>query len=116
MDCGNFLGDTSCVLPSGHDGDHQPADTVVVDRRLQPINRRHVIDVDGLAPVDARVDRRRLDFANVYRQDGRDVVFLGPNFEDEKRGTAIVPVNRPAVRVGDRWVRRMPRLEVVADA
>ncbi len=111
--CGHFLGDTCCVLPWKHEGDHQPADTVVVDRRLQPINRRYVVKLKGVGPVNARADKRKLDFANVYQADGDNEVFLGPNFADEDRGTAVRRVNRPAVRVGDRWVRRCPDLEVV---
>lgn len=63
-------------------------------------------------PVDHRRDPRALDFAHVDQYKGSDRIFLGSNFEDEDRGTMVLPVNRPAVRVGDRWVRRCPDLEV----
>jgi hypothetical protein len=110
--CGHFLGDTSCCLPWKHDGDHCPADTVIVDRNLRPLNRRYVVRVRGAGPADHRRELRELDFAHVD-QYCRDRVLLGPNFEDEDRGTSIRSVNRPAVRVGDRWLRRCPDLEVV---
>ena len=111
--CGYFLGDTSCVLPWKHGGDHQAADVVIVDRRLRPLNSCYVARVKGAGPVDHRRDLRKLDFATVNQYKG-DRVFLGPNFEDQRRGTQILAVDRPAVRVGDRWLRRCPSLEVVA--
>jgi hypothetical protein len=111
--CGYFLGDTCCCLPWKHDGDHEPADTVIVDRRLRSLNRRYVTRVRGAGPADHRRDPRALDFAHVDQYKGRSWVFLSPNFEGEERGTAIRSVNRPAVRVGDRWLRRCPDLEVV---
>ncbi len=111
--CGYFLGDTSCVLRHRHDGEHQPAAVVLVDRRLRPLNRCYVARVKGAGPVDHRRDLRQLDFATVDQYKG-DRVFLGPNFADQQRGTQVRPVDRPAVRVGDRWLRRCPDLEVVA--
>lgn len=112
--CGYFLGDTSCCAPWKHAGDHQPADTVLVDRRLRPLNRRYVVRVKGAGPVDTRsLDRRALDFATTHQYKGEERVSLGPNYDDADRGTAMRTVNRPAVRVGDQWVRRCPDLEVV---
>jgi hypothetical protein len=111
--CNYFLGDTSCCLAWKHDGDHEPADTVIVDRNLQPVNRRYVVRIRGAGPADHRRDPRRLDFASTSQYQGREQVFLGPNFEDDDRGTSTRLVNRPAVRVGDRWLRRCPDLEVV---
>jgi hypothetical protein len=111
--CGYFLGDTSCVLPFRHEGGHQPAEVVLVDRYLTPLNRRYVARVKAAGPADHRQDLRNLDFATVDQYKGCDQVFLGPNFVSEQRGSQILPVNRPAVRVGDRWLRRCPSLEVV---
>lgn len=100
--CGYFLGETSCVLRYRHDGDHQPADTVVVDRYLRPINRCRV-RLEG--------KRRRIVFANVTEYKGRIQIILS---EDEEQGAAsFQDVRRPAVRVGDLWLRRVPNLEVV---
>lgn len=102
--CGHFLGDTCCVLPWKHDGDHQPADTVVVDRNLRPINRRRV-----------RVgDRREVEFAEAHEYRGKVTVTLCSNVVGDDHRIAQRVVSRPAVRVGDRWPRRMPDLEVVA--
>jgi hypothetical protein len=112
--CGYYLGDTSCVLPWKHDGDHEPARVVLVDRRLSPLNGRYVVRVKGAGPADHRQDLRDLDFASVHQYKGRERVFLESNVEDDQRGTEIRSVNRPAVRVGDRWLRRCPNLEVVA--
>lgn len=102
--CGHFLGDSSCALPWKHDGDHQPAEVVVVDRHLQPLNRRRV-----------RSNRRggRVKFAHVTEYKGRTQVSLEEEHEDDP-GIQILSVNRPAVRVGDRWIRRVPSLQVVA--
>jgi hypothetical protein len=113
--CGHYLGDTSCVWPYRHEGAHQPADVILVDRRLHPLNHRYVARLKGQGPVDHRTDERQLDFATVHQYKGREEIYLGPNFEDDKRGIQIRRVNRPAVRVGDRWVRRCPELEVVAE-
>jgi hypothetical protein len=114
--CCHHLGDTSCVLPWKHDGEHQAAEVVLVDRRLRPLNRRYVVRVKGAGPADHRRDPRALGFASVHQYKGRDQVFLGSNFADSDRGTSSRTVNRPAVRVGDRWVRRCPDLEVVEAA
>ncbi len=104
--CGNYLGDTSCILPWKHDGDHQAADAVTVDRNLQPLNRCRV----------RRVGRRESMFANAAEYKGKASVSLThDSAEGEGRGgVSSQPVNRPAVRIGDRWVRRCPDLEVVA--
>lgn len=114
--CGYYLGDESCILPWKHEGDHCPADVVLVDRRQRPVNRRYVARVKGAGPIDHRRSERSLDLATVHQYKGREEVFVGPNFADEDRGTSIYRVNRPAVRVGDRWVRRCPDLEVVTPA
>jgi hypothetical protein len=111
--CGYFLGDTSCCLPWKHDGEHEAAPTVLVDRRLRPLNRRYVVRVTGAGPADHRPVKRDLDFASAHQYRGRDEVFLSSNFEDSRRGTQIRHIDRPAVRVGDRWLRRCPDLEVV---
>jgi hypothetical protein len=57
----------------------------VVDRRLQPINRCYVVRIKGAGPIDARTDRRLLDFANVYNEDGRDEICVdhGPDCTNE---------------------------------
>lgn len=101
--CGYFLGDTSCVRRYKHDGDHEPAETVLVDRQHRPVNRRYV----------RRVGSTETRFASVHQYKGREEVWLGPNHEDDESGTSIHPVNRPAVRVDGRWFRRHPGLEVV---
>jgi hypothetical protein len=107
-------GGAVCALRWKHEGDHQPADAILVDRRLVPLNRCYVVTVKGSGPVDAHnLDKRKLDFATVDQYKGVDRVFLGSNFEGDNRGTGVRPVNRPAVRVGDHWVRRCPTLEVV---
>lgn len=112
--CGHFRGETSCCLPWQHDGDHLPAETVIVDRHLQPLNRCYVVRVKGAGPADHRRNPRALDFATTSQYKGREEVRLGPNFAGSDRGTQVRRVNRPAVRVGDRWLRRCPDLEVVA--
>jgi hypothetical protein len=114
--CGYMLdGGAVCGLRWKHDGEHEPAEVILVDRRLRPLNRNYVVTMMGSGPVDARnLDERSLDFATVHQYKGREEVWLGSNFEDSDRGTEMRPVNRPAVRVGDRWVRRCPTLEVVA--
>lgn len=114
--CGYFLGDTSCVRSWKHNGDHQPADVVLVDRRLVPLNRQYVVSLKGQGPIDHRRNPRDLDFATVVQYKGRSEVLLGPNFESSKRGTSSRRINRPAVKVDGRWLRRCPQLEVVNEA
>lgn len=116
--CGHMLQDgATCGLRWQHDGEHEPADAILVDRRLRPVNRCYVVTVKGSGPVDSRnLDKRKLDFATAHQYKGTDRVFLGSNFEGDDRGTEMRPVNRPAVRVGDRWLRRVPSLEVVNPA
>ncbi len=112
--CDYFCGETSCVLPYKHEGEHQPADVILVDRRLRPLNHQYVARLKGQGPIDHRTDKRQLDFATVHQYKGREEVYLGSNFEDGPPGTFVQCINRPAVRVGDRWVRRCSDLEVVA--
>jgi hypothetical protein len=104
----------TAVSATVHEGDHQPAEVVLVDRHLNPVNQRYVMRLRGAGPLDHRRPKRSLDFATVQQYKGREEVWLGSNFEDSNRGVSMHSVNRPAVRVGDRWVRRCPDLEVVA--
>ena len=102
--CGHHLGDTSCILPFKHGGDHQPAEVVTVDRRLRPLNRQRV----------RRVGRREVMFAAALEYKGKAQVRLVRSGGEESGGKmSSLSVNRPAVRIGSRWLRRCPNLEVL---
>ena len=100
--CNYYLGETCCVLPWKHDGDHQPADVVIVDRDLRPLNGHRVVKLG--------VRSRRIANARSHDYKGKASVSLS------WLRTHVISkqlVNRPAVRVGDRWLRRCPALLVV---
>jgi len=100
--CNHYLGETNCVLPYKHDGDHQPGGVVIVDRNLQPLNGHRVVKLGG----------RSRSFAHARSREYKGGASVTLSWE-KRQGISDQPVNRPAVRIDDRWLRRCPELQVV---
>lgn len=73
-------------------------------------------DQAAAAELGRRIGRRETMFANAYEYKGvASVSLIHDSAVGKGRGgVSSCPVNRPAIRVGDRWLRRCPELEVVA--
>lgn len=82
---------------------------MIVDRYLIPVHRRHVLIVNNgrlseecWAEATPAENQVTFDWANNGCED-----------DESHRGMSFQTVKRPAVKVGERWLRRLPNVVVM---
>jgi hypothetical protein len=83
-----------------------PPPPMLVDRYLQPIHRRHALLVRG--------DRLSPEcFVEAHPEEPRVSIDWSDNGRRSRRSSSSHEVRRPAVKVGGRWLRRVPNVVVM---